>query len=204
MFSGQGGQWIGMGQTIDGARRGLPPTPWKRSTAFSANSPAGRCSAKFAKGEGDSRIDDTIIVQPAVMAIQIALFKLYEHYGIRPQASMGHSIGEVAAAFAAGALSLEDAVQVIYQRSQAQNRAYRQGGHVGGRSFRRGGAESGERATRARCRLPPSTGRKCLRCRATASRSQQIAQVLEARGIFNRPVRVQVAYHSHIWTRFAA
>ena len=62
------------------------------------------------------------------MAIQIGLLNLYRAYGIFPSGAVGHSIGEVAAAYAAEALTLEDAVYIIYHRSQAQNLASAKGG----------------------------------------------------------------------------
>jgi acyl transferase domain-containing protein len=65
-----------------------------------------------------SRIDEIDVVQPTIFAIQVALAELWKSWGIKPDAVVGHSMGEVAAAHVAGILNLEDAVQVVCCRSQ--------------------------------------------------------------------------------------
>ncbi|XP_035268656.1 LOW QUALITY PROTEIN: highly reducing polyketide synthase PKS6-like [Anguilla anguilla] len=62
------------------------------------------------------------VVQPILFAIQVGIFSLLKHWGIRPDAVLGHSVGEVAAAHCSGLLSLEDAVKVIYFRSMLQSK----------------------------------------------------------------------------------
>ena len=61
-------------------------------------------------------------VQPTLFAMQVALAATMKSYGVRPGAVIGHSLGEVAAAVVAGALSLEDGVRVICRRSQLMTR----------------------------------------------------------------------------------
>uniref|UniRef100_A0A8C4RWT5 Fatty acid synthase 2 n=1 Tax=Erpetoichthys calabaricus TaxID=27687 RepID=A0A8C4RWT5_ERPCA len=62
------------------------------------------------------------IIQPLLFAIQVALSSLLSQWGIKPNAVLGHSVGEVAAAHCSGLLSLEDAVKVIYYRSLLQGK----------------------------------------------------------------------------------
>ena len=69
---------------------------------------------------GDARFGRTEIAQPALFALQVGVTQLLRAHGIEPVAVAGHSVGEVAAAWACGALSLEDAVKVIYYRSHYQ------------------------------------------------------------------------------------
>ncbi|MCS2609163.1 type I polyketide synthase [Halomonas dongshanensis] len=71
---------------------------------------------------GDQRLERTEIAQPALFALQVALTEWLADQGITPTAVFGHSVGEVAAAWAAGALTLEDAVKVIYFRSDFQGK----------------------------------------------------------------------------------
>jgi len=71
---------------------------------------------------GENRFPLTEIAQPALFALQVALTEWLHDQGITPTAVFGHSVGEVAAAWACGALSLEDAVKVIYYRSDYQGK----------------------------------------------------------------------------------
>ncbi|MGP9765432.1 type I polyketide synthase [Halomonas sp. AOP13-D3-9] len=75
----------------------------------------------------DNRFALTEIAQPALFALQVALTEWLRDQGIAPTAVFGHSVGEVAAAWASGALSLEDAVKVIYFRSDYQGKTRGQG-----------------------------------------------------------------------------
>ena len=75
-----------------------------------------------------SRINETSVAQPATFALQVALAERLAAWGIRPEAVVGHSIGEIAAAHVAGALSLSQAVDVVYHRSRLQERSRLQGG----------------------------------------------------------------------------
>ncbi|KAI2650875.1 Highly reducing polyketide synthase easB [Labeo rohita] len=73
------------------------------------------------ESEKSTEPSDPKIVQPLLFAIQVAVVKLLKHWGISPDAVLGHSIGEVAAAHCSGLLSIEDAVKVIHYRSSLQS-----------------------------------------------------------------------------------
>ncbi len=69
-----------------------------------------------------SRLDDVTVAQPALFGVAVALTALLRSWGLVPSAVVGHSLGEVAAAYVAGALSLEDAVRVVSARSRMLRR----------------------------------------------------------------------------------
>ncbi len=195
VFSGQGGQWARMGLQL--MEHETIFRKWMETIDLLFQKLA-RWSllAELRKAEGESKINDTVVVQAAVMAIQISLVKLYEHYGIKPAGIVGHSIGEVAAGFAAGALTLQQAVKVIYHRSQAQNMASGKGGMLAvGLSLEE--ASQLIEGYDGRVSIGAVNGPEMLTLSGDSAPLEQIAKLLEIRGVFNRPVKVQVAYHSH-------
>lgn len=70
-----------------------------------------------------SRIHETFVAQPALFAFQIALAALWRSWGIEPEAVIGHSLGEIAAAYVAGMLDLPDAIRLVYHRGQLMQKA---------------------------------------------------------------------------------
>ena len=116
VFPGQGSQWIGMG------RRLLETEPAFRAALERCDSAIARAAGwslldELAAGDA-SRLDRIDVVQPALFAIQVALAELWRAWGIVPTAVVGHSMGEVAAAHVAGALTLDDAARIICVRSR--------------------------------------------------------------------------------------
>jgi acyl transferase domain-containing protein len=117
--SGMGPQWWAMGRDL-----------LNNEPVFRAG--IERCDAEFQRyadwslmdaltaSEADSRMEETEVAQPTNFAIQVALAELWRSWGIEPDAFIGHSAGEIAAHYLAGALSFEDAVCIIYHRSRLQ------------------------------------------------------------------------------------
>ena len=77
-----------------------------------------------------SRINDTDIAQPCIFALQVALTALWLSWGIRPKVIVGHSVGEIAAAYVCGRVTLKEAIKITYHRSRLQHRNTRQGGRM--------------------------------------------------------------------------
>ncbi|HWO20633.1 MAG TPA: SDR family NAD(P)-dependent oxidoreductase, partial [Kofleriaceae bacterium] len=126
VFPGQGSQWPGMARSlldtapvfraqIDACARALAPhVSWSLLAVL--------------RGEpGAPGLDRVDVVQPALFAVMVGLAALWRAVGVTPDAVIGHSQGEVAAAYVAGALTLEDAAAVVALRSRALTRLAGQG-----------------------------------------------------------------------------
>ncbi|MEV0356190.1 SDR family NAD(P)-dependent oxidoreductase [Nocardia sp. NPDC050697] len=112
VFSGQGGQFAGMGDAL--AAR-FPAFAAGLAEAAAAVLAAGG-PAVWTPDGGFAADEATATVQPALFVYQIGMLRLLAHWGVRPDAVTGHSLGEVAAAVAAGALTLADAALVAVAR----------------------------------------------------------------------------------------
>ena len=117
VFPGQGGQWYGMGREL------LKQEPvFYKAIERIDQAMQEHCTwslmDELRSEQSVSRLDEIDVVQPVLFAIQVALAGLWQSWGITPDAVVGHSMGEVAAAHIAGILNLEDATRIICRRSQ--------------------------------------------------------------------------------------
>ncbi|WP_146060052.1 acyltransferase domain-containing protein, partial [Streptomyces sp. SM5] len=193
VFPGQGSQWAGMAvaaldtsetfaAAIDACERALAPhTDWSLTEVLRG-------------APGAPTPDRVDVVQPVLFAVMVALAAHWRATGVTPDAVVGHSQGEIAAACVAGALSLDDAALVVALRSRALLRLAGRGGMVSV-------AASTERTTR----LLPAGGRVCVAAVngpgavVVAGEPQELAALLaacEREGVRARTIPVDYAAHS--------
>jgi acyl transferase domain-containing protein len=116
VFAGQGGQRAGMGA---GLREHFPV--FAEALADVLIHLPGRIADVFTPSAA-AAVTRTDIAQPALFALEVALFRLLESWGVRPDHLAGHSVGEIAAAHVAGVLSLPDAARLAAERGRLMQR----------------------------------------------------------------------------------
>ena len=127
VFPGQGGQWFGMGRRLLEQEAVFREVVERCDQAMRSYGDWSLLAELTATDAAQSRLNEIDIIQPALFTIQVALAALWRSWGIEPQAVVGHSLGEVAAAYVAGALSLDDAARIICHRSRLFKRTIGQG-----------------------------------------------------------------------------
>ncbi|MGA6155252.1 SDR family NAD(P)-dependent oxidoreductase [Stenotrophomonas sp. NPDC087984] len=118
VFPGQGAQWVGMAVGLLESSPVFAEAIGECESALSAHVDWSLTDV-LRGAEGAPGFDRVDVVQPVLFAVMVSLAKLWRSVGVEPDAVMGHSQGEIAAACVAGALSLEDAAKVVTLRSQA-------------------------------------------------------------------------------------
>jgi acyl transferase domain-containing protein len=193
LFTGQGSQFAGMGRRL-----------YETSEVF--REALHRCAERlkprmellsvlYPEGGADSPIDQTAWSQPALFALEYALAEQWRAWGVVPEAVMGHSVGEFAAACVAGILSMEDALELIAERGRLMQ------------ALPAGGVMATVFASEAQVAplLEPHAARVSIAgfnapgqvvLSGAAEAVERVISALEAQGIASRRLNVSHAFHS--------
>ena len=199
VFTGQGAQWPQMGsellkyrvyrESIHSADQYLCKIlacPWSALTELTSD-------------EARSNINLPAYSQPLCTILQIALVDLLESWGIEPSAIVGHSSGEIAAAYCLGAITKQDAWRIAYQRGLLSSEMSIQFPKMKGGMLAVGLSEEDAEAWLSdrtdlvvACVNSPSS----VTLSGNLSTIQEMEKSFNAAGIFTRKLKVGIAYHS--------
>ncbi|CAN8100295.1 unnamed protein product [Discula destructiva] len=207
IFCGQGAQWHAMGREL------MEYEPFANSLVG-----ASKYLSKIVGSEFDllqelrhedpalSRIDEPKFAQPATTAVQVALVDLCKASNISPHAVVGHSSGEIAAAYAAGHITREDAWLIAFRRGQHASMVSMRSPHLKGGMMAVGlSCTDAEEYIRKAVSMGDGQGTLGVACEnspvsvtLSGDRDQlaRVAALLEIDDVFHRVLKVQTAYHS--------
>lgn len=129
VYSGNGSQWAGMGRDAFAANPVFRTSFAKVASHFERAGIDDLCELLHADDLED-RLTKASVAQPLLFAFQYAMTQALAERGLRPQIALGHSIGEIAAAVASGAITLGDATRILVARAGSQEQLYGEGGMV--------------------------------------------------------------------------
>ncbi|MGF1452255.1 MAG: type I polyketide synthase [Opitutales bacterium] len=193
LFSGMGPQWWGMGQELYRTHPVVRATFQEVDAVFYRLAGWSLLEAMLAP-EAESRMHQTRLAQPANFCLQIALVRMLASWGVTPAAVVGHSVGEVAAAYVAGIYTLEEAVLVSFHRSRLQQTTAGLGGMLAAGVSEDEAVEllrSHPNVAVAAINSPSS-----LTLAGDSAQLMKLSERLTKDGRFNKALRVEVAYHS--------
>jgi acyl transferase domain-containing protein len=194
VFPGQGSQWLGMGRQL------LAQEPAFRD-AFAVCDDAIRRVAGFSvldelvTDDAHARLGDVGVLQPTLFAIEVAIARLWQTWGVEPDVVVGHSMGEVAASVVAGVLSMDDAARIICRRSDLLRRV-RGRGAMAVVELSWSAAEAAVAGYAGRLSIAVSNGPRSTVLAGDPAALDELIATLEQTGVFCRRVKVDVASHS--------
>jgi len=202
IFNGQGAQWPTMGkelyQNCNLFRDAI--SQMQQSLDDLPDGPEWSLADQLCAPPARSNVQEPAVSQPLCTALQIALTKLLRAAGITFSGIVSHSSGEVAAAYAAGYLSMSNAIRVSYLRGKYTNLAKGSDGLPGkmiavGLSLEQATVLCKEIGADKICVAANNSGRSCT-LSGNADAVDQAQQSLDAQGTFARTLKVDAAYHS--------
>ncbi|WP_052020362.1 type I polyketide synthase [Actinokineospora spheciospongiae] len=203
LFTGQGSQYAGMGRAL---HEHCPPFRARLAEADAALRPHLGCSitevALHGAGHDGLDVGETALTQPALFALQYALATALGDLGLRPDAVLGHSVGEFAAACAAGVLALDEAAALVAARGALMQALPRDGAMIA--------VQAGEERVSALLADEPLVsiaavnGPDSTVVSGAAEPARRVAAALAAEGVKTTELVVSHAFHSPLMAPAAA
>ncbi|KAG6152537.1 Type I Iterative PKS [Claviceps purpurea] len=200
VFTGQGAQWYAMGQEL------MESHEVYASTMREADDTLKQLGAEFSlieelsRPKEETKVNQAYLSQPICTAVQLGLVNLLSAWGIKPSSVVGHSSGEIGAAYAAGALSFRNALSAAFNRGRAVAEMLSKPSKPDGVMLAVGaGKETVEPMmktlkgyTTVACENSPNS----VTVSGETAAIDELSAKLEKDSVFNRKLKVEVAYHS--------
>ncbi|NIL90373.1 Phthiocerol/phenolphthiocerol synthesis polyketide synthase type I PpsC [Rhodococcus fascians] len=198
VFSGMGPQWWAMARELLLADGEFARVAGLVDAAF-VDIAGWSIIEELTRDEDVSRVTDTSIAQPANFLVQVALVAELGSLGIAPTTVVGHSVGEVSAAYISGALSLHDALLVSYHRARLQATTAGSGGMLAvGLSENDAMARIQEHGVSAEISVAAINSPTAVTLAGDTATLAAFAETLSGSGVFAKMLHVEVPYHSHL------
>lgn len=196
VFSGMGTTWASMGKALYDSEPVFRAEMQRCDSALQPLLGWSLLEAMWQSSDPES-IHQTNIAQPAIFSTQVALAALLAARGIVPAAIVGHSAGEVAASYVAGALSFEDAIKVIYHRSLLQHTTEGMGKMLAV-ALTQAQLQPYLAGHEQQVSVAAINSNDAITLSGDENVLAEIARQLDDKGIFARFLKVEVPYHSPV------
>ncbi|KAF6236674.1 hypothetical protein HO173_004965 [Letharia columbiana] len=202
IFTGQGSQWPTMGKSLYHTYPAYALTVREADRILTELGASWSLIDELEKPQETSIINSAHISQPACTALQIALVDLLSSWAVVPHSVTGHSSGEIAAAYAAGILRLEACMAIAYYRGLVARTLTEDFKDISGGMLAVGASEKDTQAliddsAHGQAIIACVNSPNSMTVSGDADQISQTGRLADTRSIWNRRLRVDVAYHSH-------
>ncbi|KAK4214346.1 hypothetical protein QBC37DRAFT_421440 [Rhypophila decipiens] len=202
VFNGQGAQWYAMGRELIAGYPVFEQSVWRADQVLRHDYGASwSLHEELLRTKDSTRVHQVNISQPINVALQLCLVDLLRSWGVHASAVTSHSSGEIAAAYATGILTFEQALGVVYFRGELALKYQKLTPVSGGMLAAGVGAEEAEKYIK-----DTQNGRVVVACinspesvtiSGDMAAIEEVAARLEDNNVFARKLQVPLAYHSH-------
>ncbi|KAH8430189.1 uncharacterized protein LDX57_007859 [Aspergillus melleus] len=204
IFTGQGAQWHAMGREL------IDSYPVFKASILEAEKYLAEFGCDWSihtellRDVKTSRVNETLVSTPLCVAIQVSLVRLLESWGVTPVGVSSHSSGEIAAAYAAGALSYRSAMAVSYCRGEVTSASTSGRGGMLAIGMGRDSAESLlKRVNSGKANVACINSPSSVTVSGDLNAIEELEGLAKELGVFVRRLRINAAFHSHFMEQLA-